>query len=240
MGWFNYQNTDVVLNDRIFDISYHFIESVNVEYLKKFGRNIKIDELEALLKVSLSFADEDLIDQFKDKTVDAVKISTSSKEKHQSFIAGDIFAVPLKNNGYAYGRIMHVSETDPLTTLEIFSYFSYRDYYKPDIIESDRLMPPFAETGNFFKNWDWLIIGHDESNMDKNIDMLKLVGDTPGSYSLNPETRGKPLSNGHTIATCTAESRANEIEDALEKKGIVSKMGKEFIRALTANEFDDV
>lgn len=233
MGWFNYQDTELVLSDRIFDLSYHFLESANVEYMKAFGRNMKTEELEAILKLSLRFADEDLIDQFKEKTIDAVKISTSTKEKYQKFIAGDIFAVPLKNNGYAYGRIIHISETDELTTLEIFSFFSYRDYYKSDIIKSGRLMPLFVETGNFFKNRDWLIIGHDEKNMDRNIDMLKLVGDTPGSYSLSPGSNVEPIST-------SSESRANEIEDALNKKGIISKMGKEFIDALTANEFDDV
>jgi len=240
MGWFNYQGTELFLSDKIFDISYHFLESVNVEYSRKFGRNMKIEELEAILKLSLRFADEDLIEHFEDKTVDAVKIDTSSKDKYQKFITGDIFAVPLKNHGFAYGRIVNVSEKDNLATLEIFSFFSYRDYYKSDIAESGRLMPLFVETGDFFKSWNWLIIGHDEKNIDKNIGMLNLVADSLGDYNFKPESNVEPIFNKHTAAPGSPENRANEIEEVLNKKGIISKMGKEFMDALTANEFDDI
>ncbi|HYO65172.1 MAG TPA: Imm26 family immunity protein, partial [Archangium sp.] len=108
MGWFDAPGHEgVVLGDDVLDETYAFMRKLSRMYEGALGRKMTCEELQVLLDTSLRVnADDTLFSEFEEQKVASVQIKTAKRPKRQNYKAGDVFAIPLKDGRFAFGRVM--------------------------------------------------------------------------------------------------------------------------------------
>lgn len=160
MGWFESPRyPGVMLGDQAFDLAYYFLKELAQAYQQQFQRNPSLEEVTVLLQISLYANGSDLVAGLERKLVTNVSVKTISKKKDQPFATGDIFAVPLGDGRFAFGRILNTNPTLG-HLVEIFREVGRGSPQPPERMK--RLFGPVPVLGLAWKQWRWPIVSHRE------------------------------------------------------------------------------
>jgi len=181
MGWYESpREPGVMLGDDAYDATYRFLEDLGGLYTEAFGRRPSLDELRALLEIELAMSGSALLHDCEERKVTQVAIKTQKKPKDQAFREGDVFAVPLAPNRYAFGRIMRMSKQHG-TLFEFFRETARKPVFRPSILDSGRVFHPISGACSALKEWRWRVVLSDEAYaMSKEDHQLEFASPGPG------------------------------------------------------------
>ncbi len=198
MGWFDAPGHEgVVLGDDALDETYTFFKKLSQMYEGALGRKMTCEELQVLLDTSLrANADDTLFSGFEEKKVASVVIKTAKRPKRQTYKEGDVFAIPLGEDRFAFGRIMQART--PLGALvEVFKETSRNAVATSRIVESGRLFHPIYISGiRAFRDMAFPVVGSDPDYSPRDLDSLKFRVGTPGDYRIRSAiSKSRPVSD---------------------------------------------
>ncbi len=152
-----------MIGDEAFDAMYEGLKGVAAAYLEGFGRKPTLEEVRVLFETELGVAGGDLVEDLEERTVKQVTIKTVKKPKDQRFSVGDIFAIPIAGDRFAFGRVMLLDKLHG-TLVEVFAKTTKSKSLERDVIESGRLFQPLLASGSSsLKNWRWTVVRSDPS-----------------------------------------------------------------------------
>jgi hypothetical protein len=175
-----------MLGDDAYDATYRFLEDLGALYKDAFGRRPSLDELCALLEIELAVSGSELLHDCEERKVTQVAIKTQKKPKDQTFREGDVFAVPLAPDRYAFGRIMRMSKQHG-TLFEFFRETARKPVFRPSILDSGRVFHPTSAAHIALKEWRWRVVLSDEAYaMSKEDHQLEFASPGPrrGEWSV--------------------------------------------------------
>jgi hypothetical protein len=194
MGWWSSpDNPDVQIGDGPLDAAADFLRVVAARYREELGRNPSVEEVEAVLASALrAWADARTLQNFDEREVAAVTIKTAKRKKRLKYQLGDVFAIPLSDGRYAFGRIYNL---DPNWNLiEVFAHVARSPHYTPDAEKSGRLLQPITiAPKDVFETGLWPIVHSDPGFRPADLDSLRYVMGLPGMYKLMKVNQLKPL-----------------------------------------------
>lgn len=186
MGWFNAPKyPGLLLGDDVLDETHAFLRRIAHIYESGIGRKPTCEELRALLEVSLVVnADETLLSGLEELRVTTVQIKTAKRPKRQAYKAGDIFAIPLSDGRYAFGRIM-LAGGDDGELIEVFREAASRAVPTPSVLQSKRLFHPVYVNGlSAFRDGAFKIVGTDPGYTPSDLGTLQFFLGSPGDYKI--------------------------------------------------------
>jgi hypothetical protein len=194
MGWWiSPPDSANQVGDGALDAAHDFLQRFTALYQDELGRKPTVEELEAVLSLVLrGWADPSTVQNFDEREVTSVAVKTAKRKKRLPYQLGDVFAIPLSEGRYAFGRIYNL---DPNWNLvEIFAHVGTGPYYSPEIAKSGRLIPPITVSPReVFENGLWKIVYSDPAFVPADIDSLRYATGLPGMYKLVKVNQLKPL-----------------------------------------------
>jgi Immunity protein 26 len=163
MGWYEHPRVPgVMIGDEAFDTTHEFMTNLAKVYQETFDRRPTLQEMSELLEIELRVSGGKVLGDLDERRVTKITVGTEPKRKDQAFKVGDVFAIPLGESGYAFGRIMIIDKQRG-SLIEIFRAHAQRPHCRPGIVESGRLFHPvrFGDAATL-KEWRWLVIASDE------------------------------------------------------------------------------
>jgi hypothetical protein len=162
MGWYEAPRyPGAMVGDQAYDTTHEFLRCLSRLYEHTFDRRPTLRELMVLIEVELRVTGGELLSDLEERRVTRVDAKTEPKRKDQPFALGDVFAVPINEQQFAFGRIMMISKARGML-IEIFKEGSPRLRYQPSVVESGRLFHPVLTTGDPLKNWEWTVVTSDQ------------------------------------------------------------------------------
>ena len=230
MGWWQLPEADSVhLGDEAFDITYQYLDDLSALYAGAFGRKITVEELRALWSMALQIYGPKVLNEFEAKEVVSVAIKTAKRKKRQPFKVGDVFAIPLEEGLYGFGRILNLEGS--WEVVEIFAYVSRFPRYSPDIVDAGRLLPPVTVDVRAFEDWKWKVIHSEPGFVSGDLDSLRYVIGLPGHFQvvkvnsyapLGPISDAEAAKLPHKVF-CTLETTVDKIKAALQKRKLIGR-----------------
>jgi hypothetical protein len=145
----------------------------------RYGRKATLEQFCGLLRVTLRGHGEDYFADGKRLEVTDVVFATKKRPAAQRYKVGDVFAIPLDERRYAFGRIMRHPKLDydPGLLIEIFRETSDAMTYRSSIVASGRLLhPAFQNPLECLKNRRWTVVASDDalgfSEEDRELEFL--------------------------------------------------------------------
>ncbi len=163
MGWYESpKDPGVMLGDEAFDAMYEGLKGVAAAYLEGFGRKPTLEEVRVLFETELSVAADDLVEDLEERAVKQVTIKTVKKPKDQRFGVGDVFAIPISGDRFAFGRVMLLDKRHGML-IEVFAKTSESKAFDRSVVESGRLFQPLILSGGdaSLKSWRWTVVRSD-------------------------------------------------------------------------------
>ena len=194
MGWWNPPGKEgATIGDEGLSETYRFLRRLSALYEEALGRKMSVDDFQATLELSLrTNGDESLFSGLEEREVTAVALKIAKRPRRQKYQPGDIFAIPLGDGQFAFGRIMSLSKRGDL--VEIFRYTSDGITDSPEIVKSGRLFHPIYVSGlEVFQDWTWKIVASDPDYAPEDLDSLKFVIGAPGDLKLVQGDRQTPI-----------------------------------------------
>lgn len=221
MGWFKVPgHEDVTLGDDVLDETYAFLKKLSGMYEKALGRKISCDELRVLLETSLvANADDSLFSGFEEQKISAVQLKTAKRAKRATYKAGDLFAVPLGPEQFAFGRIMQTGASSG-TLVELFKATSRSAAPTPRITESGRLFHPIYLNGlRAFRDLAFPIVGLEPEYTPTDLESLEFRSGVAGDYEVSRGTsKPRPVSD--------AEAKGVEPVSLWEPESLIKRVAK--------------
>jgi hypothetical protein len=196
MGWWNAAGKEeVIIGDEGLDETYHYLRRMGELYREALSRTMTIEEFKTTLEISLrTNGDDTLFSGFEEREVVAVTIKLGKRAKRQKYQVGDLFAIPLGEGKFAFGRIMSVSKDGSI--VEIFRYVSDGIRESPDIGKSGRLFHPiYISATELFQTGQWRIIASDTNYVPEDLPSLKFVYGTSGDRKVVQGNRERHISD---------------------------------------------
>jgi hypothetical protein len=203
----------------------------------RYGRKPTLEQFRRLMRVRLRVSGEDYFADGKRLEVTEVVFETKKRPAAQRYKEGDVFAIPLGEDRYAFGRIMRCPKVhhDPGLLVEIFRETSETMTYRASIVTSGRLLhPTFESPLACLKNSRWKVVTSDDGYQfpEADQDLEFLVPDprrhgwaaakpfVPGSLSrpLADEEWRRMEANGQRGGIGSPEDLEDRIRRALKKK----------------------
>jgi hypothetical protein len=171
---------------------------------QEFGHKPSLEDFRQLLQTVLCVELEEWFSDGANKDVTSVVFKTKKKPAAQRYKDGDVFAIPLDEERYAFGRILHDMPWGGQfigTLLEIFRETSTSKKYRPSIVASGRLFyPRFEDPLACLKNRRWTVIASDDAYRfpEADQDLEFLVPDPrrrgfSGERPFSPGSPSRPL-----------------------------------------------
>jgi len=158
MGWFEAtEGSGLILGDDPLDLTHRFLKELAELYEEGCERKPTLAEVIACLESGLKFSGSECIADLEERAVTQVTVKTKKKPKDQTFKVGDVIAIPLDKNTYAFARIMIDDRHDGML-MEIFRETSPDKSFRRSIIESGRLFSPITGARSAIKNCRWHVI----------------------------------------------------------------------------------
>jgi hypothetical protein len=133
---------------------------------RDFGYKPSLEDFRQLLSTKLCVGLEEFFSDGEEIEVVTVVFKTRKRPPIQRYAVGDIFAIPLDKDCYAFGRIMRDPAFLPTggPLVEIFRETSTTSAYRPSVAASGRLLYPTDVTALMcLKNRRWTVVASDES-----------------------------------------------------------------------------
>lgn len=153
----------------------------------------------------------------------------ATKKKHP-YRVGDVFAIPLQNGTFAYGRIME-EEKQIGTLVEIFRTAGIVAERPPAHAMTDRLFHPVYTWGGGFESGRWPIVSSDESYTCADCQRLQFyMGDASIGYKIRQgrSTRRVTPQEVESLEKLVVWREAHleeRIQEALEREQILPNAG---------------
>ena len=142
MGWFeSAKDSGLILGDEPLDLTHRFLKEIADSYEEGCERKPTLAEVVALLESGLKLSGGDHIADLQEREVTSVVVKTAKKRKDQRYQVGDVFAIPVASNLFAFGRIMR-DEKSSGTLVEVFKQTGTAKAYHPSIVSSGRMFHP--------------------------------------------------------------------------------------------------
>jgi hypothetical protein len=222
MGW--WEHDSALIGDDALDATYHFLMELRDLYSEDLDRRPTAEELAVLLTVCLQAnASDKVFADFEERRVTAVTIKTAKRPKRQKYSVGDVFAIPLGAESYAFGRIMELSKQGDI--VEIFQHTDTYPKFSPEVIESGRLFHPICVSGyELFADWQWQVLASDPEYVPDDLDSLRFVYGGPGDLKLVEGKKQRPISDDEAVGIermsfWPHEAVVKRIQDALKDRG---------------------
>ena len=133
MGWFETaKDSGLILGDEPLDLTHRFLKEIAESYEEGCERKPTLAEVVALLESGLKHGGGDHIADLQEREVTSVIIKTAKKRKDQRHQVGDVFAIPIGSNLFAFGRIM-LDEKSTGTLIEVFKQTGVTKAYHPSM-----------------------------------------------------------------------------------------------------------
>ena len=195
MGWFESSpESGLFIGDDALDATHDFLKELAALYEEGCGRKPVLAEVVALLRIGLSVSGSDYIADLEERAVTDVTVKTAKRPKKQSYKVGDVFAIPLDKELFAFGRITYQGKARDIM-VEVFRATSSTKHFQPFVIESGRLFGPLrmAGGGDCLAPWRWIVVKSDES------------------YKMPPEDETVQFATTHAIGEWCSVNMRNEI-----------------------------
>ncbi len=183
MGWWSPpENNEIVVGDEIFDTTYQYLDDIKALYQKALSRNLQVDEFQYFLKLALRvYGEEKIFQDFEEKEIINIAIKTKKRPKKQRVKQGDIFAIPLDETYYGFGRIVNIY--NGWNMIEVYKFVSKRPVYSKNITDSGVLIFPLLIGGLwYFQEWTWIVVSSDSGYHCDKLKDLRYVSGCSGSY----------------------------------------------------------
>jgi hypothetical protein len=186
MGWFDDRDGNLQGDDPL-DALGTALREVAAAYQETARRRPTVAELEALLGTVLASMTGEVLGD--DVEVTAVTIKTKKRPRRQPFEVGDAFAIPLGDDRFAFGRILHRGKLVD-TVVEIFRATRAQPTYGPEVAASGRLFPPVAVMSALaFPDRRWTVVHHDPGFAPEDLDRIRFhtfpLGESAGKVNIH-------------------------------------------------------
>lgn len=194
MGWFESgKEPGVVIGDEPLDATDRYLKEVASLYEEQLHRRPTLDEVRRLLEIGLGVAGRQVLANFEEKDVSGITIKTAKKPKDQPYKAGDVFAIPLGDGRFAFGRVIGVAENNNLL-IEVFRDVAESPRHGAAAVASGRLLPPIHMlSGNALKSWQWTVVGGNEGYRPSKEDLASEFARSDGITFHAVDWKGKVL-----------------------------------------------
>jgi hypothetical protein len=166
MGWFeSSKGSGLILGDEPLDITHRYLRELATLYQQGCRRKPTLAEVVALLESGLKFSGSDCVGDLEERAVVQVVVKTRKKPRDQRYQVGDIFAVPVTRDLFAFGRYMYDGGTGGML-VEVFRTVASARGFSRSVIESGRLFGPVVAGGSVdraLKSWRWTVVANDPS-----------------------------------------------------------------------------
>ena len=165
MGWFDsIKGSGIIVGDDALDAGHDFLRKLSELYAEGLDRKPTLAEVMNVLESGLKSSGSEFISDLEERAVTGLTVKTTAKRREQPHKVGDIFAVPLDEDLFAFGRIMYQTKTSGML-IEVFRGTSASKSFRPSIIDSGRLLGPIRMTGGrgCLRNWRWTVVASDDS-----------------------------------------------------------------------------
>jgi hypothetical protein len=176
------------------------LRGIAEECEREYGHKPSLEDFRQLLETKLGVGMEDYFEGCERTVLVKIVIQTKKAPPRQPHRVGDVFAIPLGDGRYAFGRIMREEEAKALllgTLVEIFRETSNTKRFHPSILASGRLLHPTTiNTYRTISNRRWHVIASDDAYRlpDADLDLEFTVLDPPrGWAAMKPLLTGSPL-----------------------------------------------
>jgi hypothetical protein len=175
----------------------------------ELGYKPNLEDFRRLLRVLLGGElDEYFADGVTTEVTDVV-FKTRKRPRAQRYKVGDVFAIPLDKDRYAFGRIMR----DPAfgsrggVLVETFRETSRTRTYRPSIVASGRLIHPTdVNPLRSLKNRRWTVVASDDAYQFPDVDQeLEFTGTPDPRRGFPPFTAKKPFAPGSPSRAITED-----------------------------------
>jgi len=231
MGWFESNTPGAVIGDDALDITYDFLKNLSGTYQKALQRKPTLDELRVLIETELKVCGSDFLADLEERGVTQVTVKTGKKPKDQPYKVGDVFAAPVDEGRYAFGRVMMIKKNVGML-VEFFRAASQNKAIGPDVVKSGRLFPPIRMAGGdeSLKPWRWVVVdsnpSYELSEEDAKIEFSAIdprggfrAFDIHGEVTRKlSEEQARQLENNHFWRVHKLEER---IREELQRQGLL-------------------
>lgn len=170
MGWWEIEK-DIKLGDGVLDITEEFLEKITQEYLDDLGRKPKLIEVLRTIELILKHRTDEFIDGEEGFYVGLISGKMKRRPKKQKFHIGDVIAIPLKSNVFAYAIL-----TPQNSLIEFFQFKSKKIVIAECLEDVVRVQLPYLVDLEPLKIWKWKIIGQLPYDQKKFIPQQFLIG----------------------------------------------------------------
>lgn len=143
------------------------LRGIAEECEREYGHKPSLEDFRQLLETKLGVGMEDYFEGCDRTVLVKIVIKTKKGPTKQAHKVGDIFAIPLGNGRYAFGRIMKDDWKNVAlvgTLVEIFRETSDTRRFRPSIFSSGRLLHPTnISTYEAITNRRWHVVASDDA-----------------------------------------------------------------------------
>ena len=138
MGWWETED-GLTLGDGPLDELHRSLREVSSSYTQAVERPPSIGELQVLLALVLDSLGPDQVSGLEERAVTAVAVRTKAGPRKHRYAAGDVFAVPLDDGTFGFGRVVNDDRTKSEVVVEFFAHRSHAPLAAPDVVDAGRL-----------------------------------------------------------------------------------------------------
>jgi len=175
MGWWNSKDEpEVIVGDEPLDIASELLHRIASCYVdSELGRKPTPTELERTLELALSTSIAEIVQGGESLDLSRLTLKTKRRPKRHKVLVGDVFAVPLDDGRFAFGRVM-VDVPKRGYVVEYFRGSSATATWRSDIAGSGRLGMPRAISGRALEERLWPTVArrreYEPSDEDKTLE----------------------------------------------------------------------
>lgn len=158
MGWWEVEVSDkkLIVGDEPLDFAYDMLEKIVHIYQEDVERKPTLEEVLMTVEMALRHHLDNYLSGCENKDLVRIQAKTRKQPKRQSYNAGDIFAVPLEEFGYGFGKILQVETPEIL--VGFFGVYSDQLLTPQQLKEYPYICKIFCGDLGLI-NWAWKIIG---------------------------------------------------------------------------------
>lgn len=159
MGWWETEVSEkkLIIGDEPLDLAHDLLSKITQSYQEDLDRKPLLEEVLMVVELAFRFHLDEYVSDCEDKELVAIRAKTKKRSKHQSYKVGDIFAIPLKEFGYGFGKILQASPPEIL--IGFFAVYSDQFLSSQELKKYPYVRKVFCGDLGLI-NWEWKVISH--------------------------------------------------------------------------------